>query len=150
MMRWGVLALMVALGCKAQPPAGGRDWYPVTFRRTMCFGPCAAFTATFAADGTASLRLVHPGQTPLAALDAGAYVGRFEVPQEDWWGMVERDLAYFALDSIYDNPMVMDLPAKETTIAGHRVYNRMGGPDLSPLYDRLDSLVYSVTWTPAN
>jgi hypothetical protein len=150
MMRWGTLALLVALGCKAQPPVASRDWYPVQFRRTMCFGPCAAFTATFAADGSATLRLVHPGPTPLTALKAGVYTGTFELPEAAWWAFVERDLAYFSLDGVYDNPMVMDLPATETTLAGHRVYNRMGGPDLTPLYERLDSLVYSVTWAPAN
>lgn len=147
MMRWALFGCIVALGCKVQPPAATRDWYPITFRRTLCFGPCAGFTAEFEANGTATLRLVRPGDTPLAELAPGSYTGTFDAEQVQW-GFVERDLAYFSLDSLYDNPMVMDLPAVETTLGGHRVYNRMNGPNLDVLYRRLDSLVYSVTWAP--
>jgi hypothetical protein len=144
-MAW--IPLLIA--CAAVKPTHESTALPALFRRTMCFGPCAAYTAEFGADGKAQLALVRGAEgSPLGELLPGTYTGTFDV--SDFAAVAEAAGAcgYWDLDSVYDNPMIMDLPAVETTLAGHRVYNRHGGPDLRALYGALDSVVFRVNWLP--
>ena len=49
----------------------------------------------------------------------------------------------------YDNPMIMDLPAKTLSMGGHEIYDRYGAPDMGALYQTLDSLISLTDWQPA-
>ena len=56
-------------------------------------------------------------------------------------------MGFDTLQSRYDDPKVMDLPANIVTIEGQTVYNRYGGPNLNDLYTRIERLVGTVEWT---
>ena len=57
-----------------------------------------------------------------------------------------EDMGYFQLKDVYDNRFVTDLPATITEIDGKRVMNRYEGPDLSRLYNQLDTLIENTPW----
>ena len=149
MIRWLLIGAVAVASCAVQAPTAEESLLPVHFRRTMCFGPCAAFTADFEADGSATLALVRGASgTPLADLEPGTYCGSAAVEAFESAARLAEAAAYWQLEAQYDNPMIMDLPAVETTLRGHTVYNRHDGPDLRALYAALDSVVFGVTWTP--
>lgn len=149
MSRWLLIGAVAIWSCAAQAPAAVESLLPVHFRRTMCFGPCAAFTADFEADGSATLALVRGASgTPLAGLEPGTYHGTVSVDAFESVARLAESASYRELDASYDNPMIMDLPGVETTLWGHTVYNRHDGPDLKALYAALDSVVFGVNWTP--
>ena len=149
MSRWLLIGMIAASACASQAPAVHEPLQPVTFRRTLCFGPCAAFTAVFQADGSARLALVRGGAgTPLQDLAPGSYLGSVPPGAFEAVEQLAEAVDYWELAASYDNPMIMDLPAVETTLRGHTVYNRHGGPDLRALYAALDSVVFGVNWAP--
>jgi hypothetical protein len=78
----------------------------------------------------------------------GSYLGTVSSDAFESAARIAESASYWELESSYDNPMIMDLPAVETTLRGHTVYNRHGGPDLKALYAALDSVVFGVNWTP--
>lgn len=149
MSRWFLVLAAVVGSCAANAPLVQEPVLPVHFRRTMCFGPCAAFTADFQADGSARLALVRGAAgTPLENMAPGSYRGTASPEAFESVARLATQAAYWELDASYDDPRIMDLPAVETTLRGHTVYNRHGGPDLKALYAALDSVVFGVNWTP--
>lgn len=137
------------LACASTHPLTEVEIWPISFRRTPCFGPCSAYEVTLLANGQAHMKLTRAQDgSVLSALQPGEYTGSFALDAEAELLPILESLDYFSLDSVYDNPRVMDLPATETTIAGKSVYNRFQGPNLNALYFALDSIVFDVNWSP--
>jgi len=112
----------------------------VYYRRTPCFGRCPSFELIVYQNRTAS----YEGQNFVNRI--GKYTG--EVSEENIKVLMElaEDMGYFQLDDVYDNRFVTDLPATITEIDGKRVMNRYEGPDLSRLYNQLDTLIENTPW----
>lgn len=153
-MLWGILFFGI-LGCglilparKSAEKTEGQD--PLRYEKTHCYGPCPVFQATWMEDGTATLQLIRPFlEGPMAVLEPGAYVGKWKTEAMEDITTQAKKLDYSNLDNIYDNPRVMDVPSVITSIGGHEVKNRFGGPDLKPLYRSFDRLLETTQWTPA-
>jgi hypothetical protein len=54
--------------------------------------------------------------------------------------------SFSTLDSVYDSPMVTDLPSTILEIQGHRVTNRYKGPDLKDLYAEIEEQMATFGW----
>lgn len=122
---------------------------PFHYQKTMCFGPCPAFTFTVSASGAASLDIVRPlREAPLNALEPGRYSSQLEDVTE--WNhkiaAAAAEVNHDRLDSLYDNPRVTDLPATITIYNGKSVTNRYNGPDLTTLYAALDEAMATLNW----
>ncbi len=123
---------------EAAPTSGPYVYY----ERTHCFGTCPVFVFTMNYDGTCFYEgrnfVDRIGNYSAQASDALA--GRiYETAQR---------LNYFELDSLYDEPMVMDLPSVITRIDGKEVVMRINGPDLRALYTLLDDAIEELEWEP--
>ncbi|NQX92841.1 MAG: hypothetical protein HRT74_12085 [Flavobacteriales bacterium] len=159
-------AIAMAFGCKDQPveaspepvvldlaeeddvpvpPAPAEPVLPDTlvfYKRTACFGQCPTFEFTVLKDG----KCLYHGRNFVDRI--GKYKGQVEM--EDLTPIFDQAQAmgYDTLQSVYDNRFVTDLPAKITTIMGKTVMNRYQGPNLTPLYDRIDLLIEDIEWAP--
>ena len=149
-----VCCLLIA-GCASHTPgateAAADAFLPSVYKKTMCFGPCPAFTFTLQADGVATLEIIRPLRTPpLVALEPGMYVAQASDPST-WNARLSAaaaDVHYNELDSVYDNPRVTDLPATITEWGGKTVTNRYNGPDLTTLYAAFDEAMAALNWRP--
>ena len=149
-MKWALCAILALfIACHSVEHVVNSTMPPLSYRRTMCFGPCAAFTFVLEENGMAELSLIRGAHnTPLEALAPGNYRGTMTMSDPTDFVAMLKAVNYFQLDSVYDNPRVMDLPAIETIIDGYSVYNRYQGPELEALYTLLDSMLFSVNWAP--
>ena len=123
----------------------------VHYQKTLCFGPCPAFTFTVAPSGRAALEVIRPlREAPLDALEPGHYAA--ELNDLTSWNERVRlamdAVNYAQLDSLYDNPRVTDLPATITICGGKSVTNRYNGPDLATLYAAFDEAMAALNWHP--
>lgn len=114
----------------------------VRLDRSPCFGPCPTYTFSLYAEG----RATYDGRR-FTTLE-GLHHAHATLEQIDRILTVARTLQFSELDSIYDDPRVMDLPAQTFTIEGHCVLNRYGGPDLSPLLETIENVVTELNWRP--
>ena len=142
-----ILSLAVALaaascaGPRQYMGTGDGPW--LSYGRTMCFGPCPAFTLEVDADGSARFN----GRANVR--HQGAHVGHWP-PEFIEAAARKADAVNLAgLAGRYDNPMIMDLPAKTISMGGHEIYDRYGAPDVGALYLTLDSLISLTDWQPA-
>jgi len=114
----------------------------LSYSRSMCFGPCPAFTLTVESNGEA----LFNGRANVQNM------GRHNAQwPESHLEILAQTAAALRLDQkagVYDNPMVTDLPATKLTFGKHHVTDRINGPDLERLYAVLDSLIKVTTWTP--
>lgn len=114
----------------------------VYYERTHCFGTCPVFVFTMNHDGTC----FYEGRNFVDL------IGTYSAEAPDALAGRIRDTAqrlnYFELDSLYDEPMVMDLPSVITRIEGKEVVLRINGPDLSALHTLLDEAIEEMTWEP--
>ncbi|MCH1576606.1 MAG: DUF6438 domain-containing protein, partial [Flavobacteriales bacterium] len=114
----------------------------LSYSRSMCFGPCPAFTLTVDADGQAQ----YNGKANVQNM--GSHKAQW--PESHLEGLAQTAAA-MRLDQkagVYDNPLVTDLPTTRLTFGKHHVMDRINGPDLEPLYTALDSLIKATAWTP--
>ena len=121
----------------------GDDTPWLSYQRTMCFGPCPAFTLEVASDGSAA----YHGKANVDR--TGTYTGNWS---QDQLLAIAAIAAAIRLDrkaGVYDNPMITDLPATRISLGRYEVMDRVNGPDLSALYTALDSLIDLTPWTPA-
>jgi len=124
---------------------------PFHYQKTMCFGPCPAFTFTVSASGAASLDIIRPlREAPLNALEPGRYSAQLEnvIGWNQKITAAASAVNHNRLDSLYDNPRVTDLPATITIYNGKSVTNRYNGPDLTTLYAVLDEAMAALKWHP--
>ena len=122
---------------------------PALYKKTMCFGPCPAFTFEVNITGSATLTIDRPlRESPLSELPPGAY--QAEMTDASAWNARIKEAAeqvhYTTLDSLYDNPRVTDLPAVITEWNGKSVTNRYNGPDLTTLYAAFDETMSALNW----
>lgn len=114
----------------------------VYYERTHCFGTCPVFVFTMNYDGTC----YYEGRNFVDR------IGSYKAQAPDALTGRIRDTAqrvnYFELDSLYDEPMVMDLPSVITRIDEKEVVMRINGPDLRDLYTLLDEAIEEMTWEP--
>jgi hypothetical protein len=149
---WGILFLS-AWSCSSTSSSQTSAEGPIgqdllRYEKTHCFGPCPVFQAAWKEDGTATLQLIRPFlEGPLAAMEPGAYVGKWDLGALDGIEADARSLGYGRLEKVYDNPRVMDVPSVITRIGGHEVKNRFGGPNLKSLYSSFDALMEATQWT---
>lgn len=124
---------------------------PAFYKKTMCFGPCPAFTFEVTATGAATLSIDRPlKESPLSELPPGAYQSQM-TDASAWNGRINaaaEQVHYTTLDSLYDNPLVTDLPATITEWNGKSVTNRYNGPDLTTLYAAFDEAMAALNWRP--
>lgn len=138
-----VLGTLLLVGCAGNRTYLRSDADPVlTYGRTMCFGPCPAFSLEVDRDGLVRFN----GRAHVDPI--GPHTGRWT--EADLQRLAQRalevDLAGKA--GTYDNPMIMDLPSTQLTFGPHKVVDRVDGPDLEALYAALDSLISITEWKP--
>ena len=124
---------------------------PALYKKTMCFGPCPAFTFEVTATGAATLSIDRPlRESSLSELPPGAY--QAQMTDANAWNArinaAAEQVHYTTLDSLYDNPRVTDLPATITEWNGKSVTNRYNGPDLTTLYAAFDEAMAALNWRP--
>ncbi len=114
----------------------------LSYSRSMCFGPCPAFSLSVEANGQAQY-------TGRANVDwIGVHTGQWSEPNLSALAQIAADLRLDQKAGVYDNPLVTDLPSKRLSFGGHEVLDRINGPDLDRLYVALDSLIEATAWTP--
>ena len=124
---------------------------PALYKKTMCFGPCQAFTFEVNTTGSATLSILRPlRESPLSGLPPGLYRAQMNDTSEwnDRMNAAAEQVNYASLDSVYDNPRVTDLPAVITEWNGKSVTNRYNGPDLTTLYAAFDEAMSALNWRP--
>ena len=124
---------------------------PAFYKKTMCFGPCPAFTFKVTTTGAATLSIDRPlRESSLSELPPGAY--QAQITDANAWNArinaAAEQVHYITLDSLYDNPRVTDLPATITEWNGKSVTNRYNGPDLTTLYAAFDEAMSALNWRP--
>tara|TARA_B100001057_G_scaffold467189_1_gene525090 strand:- start:399 stop:896 length:498 start_codon:yes stop_codon:yes gene_type:complete len=145
-------SLCINCGNISKPMAATEEEFqPALYQKTMCFGPCPAFTFAVDASGLATLSIDRPLRiAPLNALPPGSYRAKL-TDASSWNTRVDaaaREVKYSSLDSLYDNPKVTDLPATITLWDGKSVTNRYNGPDLTTLYAAFDAAMAALIWRP--
>ena len=154
----GLLALglfcSLVFGCASETnylTSTAEEYKPALYKKTMCFGPCPAFTFEVTATGAATLSIDRPlRESPLSKLPLGAYQAQMTDPSawNDRISAAAEQVHYTTLDSLYDNPRVTDLPATITEWNGKSVTNRYNGPDLTTLYAAFDEAMATLNWRP--
>ena len=114
----------------------------LSYSRSMCFGPCPAFSLTVQVDGEAH----YDGKANVKHV--GEYAGHWPKSHLLALGRAAADVRLDQKTGTYDNPMVTDLPSTKLTFGGYQVLERINGPDLQHLYTVLDSLIEITTWAP--
>ena len=148
------LLCFLAIGCARETSnltSTVEAFMPALYKKTMCFGPCPAFTFEVTATGAATLSIDRPlRESPLSELPPGAY--RAQMNDASAWNdrinAAAEQVFYASLDSLYDNPRVTDLPATVTEWNGKSVSNRYNGPDLTTLYAAFDEAMSALNWRP--
>ena len=119
----------------------------VGLQRTACYGRCPVYELSVLNTGEATLNVGRFCEEAFGrALEPGVHRANVDV---GLWRMVAdlaSDLGYDTLQTRYDDPKVMDLPANIVTVNGKTVFNRYGGPNLSDLYARIERLVGTTDW----
>ena len=155
---WIALALLIS--CRNQSPANAVNSVssteiiessPIYFERTACFGRCPAFVFQYDGADLVSLTVKRPFyEGPMTKLVMGSY--RAILSKKESGPFNDRILAaaerysFSTLDSVYDSPMVTDLPSTILEIQGHRVTNRYKGPDLRGLYTEIEEQMATFGW----
>ncbi len=150
---WGLFCFLI-LGCTRETTnlaSTENAFHPALYKKTMCFGPCPAFTFKVTATGAATLSIDRPLRgTPLSELPLGSY--RAQITDAGAWNVrihaAAQEVEYSSLDSLYDNPYITDLPATITEWEGKSVTNRYNGPDLTTLYAAFDEAMAALNWRP--
>lgn len=121
----------------------------VALQKTMCFGTCPSYSFEVLSDGRATLTVGRFAEDVLGrSLADGNYTGTLDLNLIDQIVKKAEELDYFSLEEKYDDPLLMDLPAAISTIEGHHVYNRYGGPKLEELYTLIERSMSTVDWQP--
>ena len=145
----GIVALLaVAIGCQTQPPQAPLDVEVlVSLQRTACFGRCPVYELSVLNTGEATLKVGRFCDEAFGrSLAEGMHKAEVDVTAwEDVTAWAEA-MGFDTLQSRYDNPKIMDLPASIVTVKGKTVFNRYGGPDLNELYTRIERLVGATDW----
>ena len=119
----------------------------VGLQRTACYGRCPVYELSVLNTGEATLNVGRFCEEAFGrALEPGVHRANVDV---GLWRMVAdlaSDMGYDTLQTRYDDPKVMDLPANIVTVNGKTVFNRYGGPNLSDLYARIERLVGTTDW----
>lgn len=119
----------------------------VGLQRTACFGRCPVYELSVLSNGQASLRVERFCDEAFGrSLSEGTHHAQVDM---GIWQLVvaeAKGMGFDTLASRYDDPKVMDLPANILTVDGKTVWNRYGGPNLTPLYTRIERLVGSTDW----
>ena len=124
---------------------------PALYKKTMCFGPCPAFTFEVNTTGSVTLTIDRPlRESPLSELPSGSYLAQMNDASawNDRMSAAAEQVNFASLDSLYDNPRVTDLPATITEWNGKSVTNRYNGPDLTTLYAAFDEVMSALNWRP--
>ena len=145
----GIVAmLVVAVGCQTQPPRAPLEVeVMVGLQRTACFGRCPVYELSVLNTGEATLKVGRFCDEAFGrSLAEGMH--KAEVDVTAWKEAIDwaETMGFDTLQSRYDNPKVMDLPANIVTVNGKTVFNRYGGPDLNELYTRIERLVGATDW----
>lgn len=124
---------------------------PIYYERTVCFGRCPAFVFQWDGNDLLSLTVKRPFyEGNMMKFVPGSY--RATINPEESERFNERILraaerfSFSTLDSVYDSPMVTDLPSTILEIQGHRVTNRYKGPDLKDLYAEIEEQMATFGW----
>tara|TARA_B100001093_G_scaffold514203_1_gene587715 strand:+ start:823 stop:1317 length:495 start_codon:yes stop_codon:yes gene_type:complete len=153
-LSWLGILCCLFLGCARENSsmvATEEAFLPALYKKTMCFGPCPAFTFEVAGTGAATLSIDRPLRNgPLSKLNPGVY--RAQMFDASAWNArlqaAADEVQYNSLDSLYDNQRITDLPATITEWAGKSVTNRYNGPDLTPFYAAFDEAMAALKWLP--
>ena len=114
-------------GCRETKDTAMEVQVVVGLQRTPCFGQCPVYELSVLNTGEATLNVGRFATKPLVVLwRKDCTVRRWTSACGAWWRIWPRDMGFDTLQSRYDDPMVMDLPANIITIDGHTVYNRFG------------------------
>ena len=135
-----ILCCVSCHGQRAYLSGGDAEW--LSYQRTMCFGPCPAFTLTVAPDGSAT----YTGKANVERI--GTYTADWSQEQMHEIASIAAAMRLDRKAGVYDNPLITDLPATQIALGPHEVMDRFNGPDLSGLYAALDSLIEVTPWTP--
>jgi len=126
-------------------PAQPTDTLLISYSRTHCFGMCPVFDCLIYESGYALYRGIN-------FVDyIGFYHTQFDPAALQKILSVARDIGYFGLDDVYDEPYVTDLPSVITGIRNENgrknVVSRYNGPaSLRRLHEELDRLLATARW----
>lgn len=141
------LTAVAFFGCRETKDVTAEVQVLVGLQRTSCFGQCPVYELSVLSTGQATLKVGRfCDQAFGRSLAQGMHRAQVDVGM---WRMVSdlaSDMGFDTLQTQYDDPMVMDLPANILTIDGKTVYNRYGGPNLNDLYTRIERLAGSIDW----
>ena len=143
----GAFVVLLLGGCRETKDTAMQVQVLVGLQRTPCFGQCPVYELSVLNTGEATLNVGRfCDQAFGRSLAQGLHRAQVDVGM---WRMVANlasDMGFDTLQTRYDDPKVMDLPANIITIDGHTVFNRYGGPDLNDLYTRIERLAGAADW----
>ena len=143
----GVMTCLTLGGCRETKDTAREVQVVVGLQRTPWFGQCPVYELSVLNTGEATLNVGRfCDQAFGRSLAKGLHRAQVDVGM---WRMVAdlaTDMGFDTLQTRYDDPKVMDLPANIITIDGHTVFNRYGGPDLNDLYTRIERLAGAADW----
>ena len=143
----GIVAMLaVAVGCQTQPPQAPLQ-VMVGLQRTACFGRCPVYELSVLNTGEATLKVGRFCDEAFGrSLAEGMHKAEVDVTAWKETTDLAASMGFDSLQSRYDNPKIMDLPANIVTVNGKTVFNRYGGPDLNELYTHIERLVGATDW----
>jgi len=120
----------------------------LTYSRSYCFGMCPVFNSKIFIDGTVEYEGIN------FVDNMGKFTGKLSQINLDSLKSKLLEISYFQLDSIYDNPNVMDIPSVITSAnldgKNQKVFDRWKAPKpLKTLYKMLDDIYTHIEWSPA-
>jgi uncharacterized protein YjiK len=160
------IALMALVGCKAHtlPVAGPvestteghtygtvaalpGDSLVIAFEKTPCFGRCPVFKIKVYESGFATYEGLNFSER------LGLYSARISQKDISTARHMAAEVHFFALDTLYDDPQVSDLPAQIIQLSQngtvHRVVSRIGAPEKLAIFgENLRVLLEEQDWQP--
>ena len=142
-----LMTCLAFMGCRETKDTAMDVQILVGLQRTPCFGQCPVYELSVLNTGEATLTVGRFCEEALGrSLAQGLHRAKVDVGM---WRMVAdlaSDMGFDTLQTKYDDPKVMDLPANIITIEGKTVFNRYGGPDLNELYTRIERMAGAADW----
>ena len=142
-----LMTCLAFMGCRETKDTAMDVQILVGLQRTPCFGQCPVYELSVLNTGEATLTVGRFCEEALGrSLAQGLHRAKVDVGM---WRMVAdlaSDMGFDTLQTKYDDPKVMDLPANIITIEGKTVFSRYGGPDLNELYTRIERMAGAADW----
>ncbi len=124
-----------------------KDTLVISYERTPCFGRCPVFKVKVYESGFATYEGIN------FAEKLGLYSGRFTKEEIDAIYQSAVEIHYFDLESVYNDPLISDLPSTKSKInwAGksHKIDARFNIPaEVKAFHKNLEVTLLEHEWQP--